>query len=189
MRVTDLRDLVRQTILDSGARGFVRFAPGGNALLVTDAPGRCADGGALLLREMERAGFSCWMDGVLGYILPGDALLGALCERKDDHTPVDWSDPLHPAQALANRLLREAKTALTEHGRALLMETARLLWQPQAQVMAGLDTIRARVAAMLREGERSGLFEAGALLANWCEDQAAQQPTRKGRRARPAKGE
>lgn len=171
MRVTDLRDLARDVMLESGGRGFVRFVPGGDALLVTDAPGRCADGGSLFLKGLENAGFSCWLDGALGYILPGDALLLSLCERKGGPVPGNWTSPLHPVCALANRFLREPCLELTRQGRALLLETARLLWRPQAQVLAGLGAIRARAAALLRTGDRSGMHEAGAMLANWCDEQ------------------
>ena len=54
---------------------------------------------------------------------------------------------------------------------ALIIETARLLWRPRTQVLAGLPALRARRAALLRERNPSGFAPAGALLANWCDEQ------------------
>ena len=45
-----------------------------------------------------------------------------------------------------------------------MLETLRLIWQPQACVLEGIDALRARAAVMLRVGDASGLHEAGAYL-------------------------
>ena len=50
-----------------------------------------------------------------------------------------------------------------------MLSTARLLWQPEDRVLAGLADIRALTAVRLREGNRNGFYQTGALLANWCE--------------------
>ena len=171
MNVTDLRNLARGALASCGARGFVRFAPEGGALLVTDAASRCADGGAALVRALAAAGFSCRTEGALLVLTPDDALLAALCAREDRTVPIDWNGPLHPAQALAARLLRADALPLTDGGRALVIEAARMLWRPPAQVLAGLPGLRARAAALLRERDTTGFAPAGALLANWCDEQ------------------
>lgn len=171
LSVTALRDLAREAMLHSGARGFMRFAREGDALLVTDAASRCADGGAALCDALWQAGFACCMQGGLLHIIPGDALLARLCARNAGDTRVAWDSPLHPAQAFANRLLREADAPLTQQGRRFILETARLCWQAQDQALAGLMPLRAQAARLLREKDRSGFAPAGRLLANWCEEQ------------------
>lgn len=171
LSVTALRDLAREAMLASGARGFMRFAAQGPALIATDAAARCEDGGAALCRALEAAGFVCRMQGALVHITPGDALLMRLCEGDGCICPIDWSSPLHPAQALAARLMREAELPLTQTGRALVLETARLCWQPQQKVLEGLLPLRAQIARMMREKERSGFALAGRLLANWTNEQ------------------
>lgn len=168
--MTGLRDLAREAMLACGARGFVRFAREGDALLVCDAASRCEDGGEALICALSAAGFSCRRAGTLLQIVPRDALILQLCAG--DALPfLDWNDPLHPAQALALRLMRETPAPLTPSGRALWMETARLLWQPKERVMAGLPLLRAMAAQRMREGDRNGFFEAGRLLGNWCCEQ------------------
>ena len=122
--MTGLRDLAREAMLACGARGFVRFAREGDALLVCDAASRCEDGGDALFAALSEAGFSCRMEGALLMITPGDALLARLCAG-DMPLYTDWDDPLHPAQALALRLVREAAAPLTPAGRMLVLETAR----------------------------------------------------------------
>lgn len=170
MSVTGLRDLAREAMLSSGARGFMRFALEGDALLVTDAAARCADGGAAMREALMAAGFTCQSDGRLTLITPTDALLERLCVG-EGYMRIDWDSPLHPAQALGVRLLREEYTPLDESGRRLVLETARLLWQPQDRVLAGLADIRAEVALRLRERNRNGFYQAGRLLCNWCQEQ------------------
>lgn len=66
---------------------------------------------------------------------------------------------------------------MSRSGRQLALEMLRLLWQDERRVLTGLDGIRARAAEMLREGDRSGMREAGACLAGWCKArvQAAKQ--------------
>ena len=62
---------------------------------------------------------------------------------------------------------------MTDAGRALCVETARLLWRSEAQVLAGRLPLRARVAALLRERDMTGFACAGALLANWCDERTS----------------
>lgn len=171
MNVTDLRNLAREALAACGARGFVRFVPEGGALLVTDAASRCADGGAALCGALAAAGFSCCGEGALLALTPDDALLAALCARTERTVRIDWDGPLHPAQALAAQLLRADALPFTDGGRTLVVETARLLWRPRPQVLAGLPALRAWRAALLRKRDASGFAPAGALLANWCDEQ------------------
>lgn len=168
MSVPALRDRARAAMLSCGARGFMRFAQEGEGLLVTDAASRCGDGGAALTAALEQAGFACTRDGGLVRITPGDALLERLCASGGE-LAIDWESPLHPAQALAARLMREAHTPLSGAGRALVLSAARLLWQPEDRVLAGLADIRALAAVRLRTQNRNGFYQTGALLANWCE--------------------
>ena len=171
MNVTDLRNLAREALAACWARGFVRIAPAGGALLVTDAASRCADGGTALRGALAAAGFACRGAGGLLALTPDDALLATLCARTERAVRIDWDGPLHPAQALAAQLLRADAMLLTDGGRALVVEMARLLWRPRPQVLAGLPALRARRAALLRERDASGFAPAGALLANWCDEQ------------------
>ena len=171
MNVTDLRNLARGALTSCGARGFVRFAPEGGALLVTDAALRCEDGGVALCDALSAAGFAYRAEGALLALTPDDALLAALCARERKTVPIDWDGPLHPVQSLASRLLRADALPLTDGGRALVIEAARLLWRPPAQVLVGLPGLRARAAALLRCHDTSGFAPAGALLANWCDEQ------------------
>lgn len=167
MTVTQLRDAAREAIAQGGGRGFVRFATAGEALLVTDAPRH----GAFDETPLCRAGFLCRAQGPLLALTPGDALLRELCARPNAQVQIDWETPLHPAQALAARLLRHAGVPLTDEGRQLIVETARLLWLPKERVLAALPGLQASVAAMLRRRAESGLLQTGALLANWCDEQ------------------
>lgn len=164
-----LRGVAREAMIGAGGRGFVRFLPAGEALLVTDAPRRCGDEAALarLISAMEAKGFACGVQDGLLTLTPGDALLDALA-RARAAAPVDWDDPLHPAQELAARWLRAARGPFTAAGRRLAIETLRLIWQPRARVLDGLDALRAQSAQMLRNRDRSGMAQAGALLADWC---------------------
>lgn len=170
LSVIALRDLAREAMLACGARGFMRFAQSCGGLLVTDAAARCEDGGAALWEELGARGFDCQSDGHLTRITPGDALIEQICTGHCD-VRIDWDSPLHPAQALAARLMREKHEPLEDDGRALVLNTARLLWQPQDKVLAGLEDVRATVAVRLREGNRNGFYQAGRLLSNWCQEQ------------------
>lgn len=173
MNVTLLRDRARGVLDEQGARGFVRFAAEG-PLLVTDAATRCADGGLALVDGLTRAGFACCDAGGLLGLTPDGALLAHLCARQTRSVAIDWDGPLHPAQALAARLLRAPDASpMTDAGRALCVETARLLWRSEAQVLAGLLPLRARVAALLRARDTTGFACAGALLANWCDERTS----------------
>jgi len=170
MNVTEMRNIARCVVMGCGARGFVRFDDRGDCLLVTDAALRCGDGGAALRAALHAAGFVCKSSGALLGINPGDALLERLCARERGIT-IDWESTLHPAQALAVRLMRSETEALTERGRAFVLRMARALWQPQGRVLAQMADIRAEAAVLLREGDRSGFAPAGRLLANWTDEQ------------------
>ena len=174
LSVTILRNLARDTVFASGARGFMRFAAEGDVLLLTDAALRCEDGGIALAKALETAGFVCEPAGALLGIIPGDALIARLCAREGG-VAIDWESPLHPAQALAARLMRSDSVEIpdmTARGRAFVLRTARMLWQPESRVLAQLSLLRAEAAALLREGDRSGLAPAGRLLANWTEERS-----------------
>ena len=119
---------------------------------------------------LGESGFVCQSDGGLLLITPGDALLERLCAGEDAPC-IDWDSPLHPAQALAARMMRERCTPLDHSGRRLVLLTARLLWQPRDKVLAGLQDIRALAAVCMREGNRNGFYQAGRLLCNWCQEQ------------------
>lgn len=170
LTVIGLRDLARETMFACGARGFMRFAREGDALLVTDAAARCLDGGEAMREALTLAGFRCWMEGALTLIAPGDALLARLCESAGE-LAINWDSPLHPVQAFAARLMREQHTPLDNSGRQLVLLTARLLWQPQDKVLSGLAELRALAATRLREHDRNGFYQVGRLLANWCLEQ------------------
>lgn len=166
--VTALRDAARAAILSAGGRGFVRFLSQGDALLISDAPRRGESGP--LIAELGEAGFDGVVREDLLYITPGETLLLELCARQPEGIDVDWNGPLFETMALCERLLGEAPMPLDEGAGQLLMETVRLLWQPEEKVLAGLPALRARIAVRLREGKRSGLHEAGRLLAGWLEE-------------------
>lgn len=164
-----LRDEARRALLGAGGRGFVRFLPEGEALLVSDAPRRCVspEEAERLTDAITRAGFVPeWRDGFL-LMTPTDERLRALAAAPLTAYAIDWDSPLHPAAALAARWRRERETALSESGRSLVIETLRLAWQMPERVLAGLPGLRARAARMLREGDRSGFAEAGAILNAW----------------------
>lgn len=156
-------------MLGGGGHGFVRFCAQGDALLVCDALRRCADDAAKrrLIAAMEDAGFACAARDGLLYLTPGETLLLALCAEQPETIALNWAQEDYAARALSARLLREAPALLDEGGQWLIIETARLLWQPKDRVAAGLPALRACVAVRLREGKRSGLHETGRLLAGW----------------------
>lgn len=165
-----LRDRAREAMLGAGGRGFMRFAPQGDALLATDAARRCLGGAALARLEEAflRAGFSAVEQDGLLLLTPQDALLEQGAEEAD-RAETDWANPEHPAQALAARWLACGKEALTPDGRRLIVDTLRLTGTPGLDVLDGLGALRAHAAVMLRKGDRSGMHIAGAILTNWCE--------------------
>lgn len=162
-----LRDAARSAMLHAGGRGFMRFLPDGEALLVTDAPARYGNV-PRLMAELEAAGFVCLPRKELLYLAPERRLLAAMAQGT--LIPViDWESRLHPAQELAVRLMRMPEAQWTEAGERLAIETLRLLWQPREHVLSGLPALRAMAAERLRNKEMSGMACAGALLAQWCE--------------------
>ncbi|MBR5288900.1 MAG: hypothetical protein IKU34_09995 [Clostridia bacterium] len=163
--VTALRSEAREAILCAGGRGFVRFLSEGDALLISDAPRR-SDADALIAALAVRGFDSCARDGLL-YITPGTQRLLTLCAAQPQEIIVNWDSARYDVQALCARLLGEAPLPLEGDGKRLVLETARLLWQPQDRVLAGLPALRAAVAVRLRERRRSGLHEAGRLLCGW----------------------
>jgi len=170
--VTALRDAAREAIFSAGGRGFVRFLSEGEALLLSDAPRRLKDEAQKerMIHALREAGFSCRIEGGLSYITPDGERLKALCDAQPKEICVDWESPLFEAQALCHRLLNAAPQALDEDAQRLVLETARLLWQPKDKVLMGLPALRAMIAARQRERKKSGLHEAGRLLCGWLEE-------------------
>lgn len=168
-----LRDAARAAMLDGHGRGFMRFLPEGHALLATDALRRCADEAACerLLKAVRAAGFACTARCGLLELNPGDAVLAGLSHGEGRTVHVDWESPLHPAQALAGRFLSEKPLPMTDAGRQLVLEALRLTWQGEDRLLSGLPLLRAQAAVMLRSGDRSGMREAGAILAEYCEQE------------------
>lgn len=164
-----LRDEARRALLGAGGRGFVRFLPEGEELLVSDAPRRCAapEEAARLTDALAWAGFASELQGGLLKLTPTDGRLRALAAAPPPEDAIDWDSPLHPAAALAARWRREEGKPLSDGGRALVVETLRLIWQPPERVLAGLPGLRARAARMLREKDRSGFRESAAILDVW----------------------
>ena len=162
-----LRDRARSALLASGGRGFVRF-PEQGALLVSDVLRRCEDEAAKqkLLDALSQEGFeSREQDGLL-LINPSDALLQSIdCAA----CGIDWDGALHGAQALARRWMAKERRALTGAGRQLVIDCLRMTWQDR--VANALRTLCAQAAVMQRSGDVSGFYEAGAVLADWCNTQ------------------
>lgn len=162
---TLLRARARETLLSSGARGFVRFLPPGGALLATDAIRRSE--ASVLQAALCAAGFDTQVRGGLLEMSPKDAMLRALAQEyaaRAAHAQIEWEHSAHEAQALGARWLRAPQMAYTPAGRQLLLETLRLLWRGMEKGSAGLDALRARAAVMQRTGDRSGMHEAGIFL-------------------------
>ena len=167
MTAPEMRALARETVLACGGRGFMRFADGGDALLVCDAARRCTEEEAARMADALAAqGFLVRMEDGLMLIAPGDELIGKITAKPRQ---VRWDAPEASLQALAERLLGVPKMPLTAAGRALVNESLRLTGRPGEDVLAGLDAIRAQAAVMLRSGDRSGMHEAGAILSIWCD--------------------
>lgn len=170
MNARIMRQLARDTLIASGGRGFMRFLPAGGELFVSDAPRH----GTVKNDALEAAGFLCREQEGLLYITPGDGLL-RFCGENVQKEPVQWDADDMPMRALAARFLREESLPLTDGGRQMILETLRLLWQDDRRVAAGLCGLRARAAVLLRNGDRSGLFEAGALLEDWILERSREQ--------------
>lgn len=163
-----LRTKAREAMMKCGGRGFMRFAPQGKLLLITDAPRRAEDGGVQLVDALQAEGFVCALEDGMLSLAPQDELIRALV-RDIALQEICWQSRLHPAQALALRWAGQAQLPLTEIGRQLITDTLRLTGQPGISVMDGLAALRAHAAAMLRAGDRSGMYEAGRILMQWCE--------------------
>ena len=170
-RVTalSLRTAARETMIAAGGRGFMRFLPPGGALLATDAVRRCESDAQkkAMIDALDASGFDCHdKDGLLT-LTPTDELLGEIvCGEGYE---IDWASPMHRAQALGVGWARRKKKALTQDGRQLILEALRLGWQTPKQTKDGLDALRVRAAVMLRRGDDSGFYEAGAVLLDWCD--------------------
>ena len=164
-----LRDRARDAMLDCGGRGFMRFAPPGGALLITDALRRCTDDlqAKRLTGALKSAGFACSAEGGMLLLTPRDELLRCGADALPQQ---DESLPLYEIRMLAVRWMKSRPQALTASGRQLVLETLRLLWQPKDKVLFGLDALRAQAAALLREKDTSGLHEAGCILYDWCRE-------------------
>ena len=163
-----LRVKAREAMIKSGGRGFMRFAPQGKMLLITDAPRREQDAGVQLADVLRAEGFACTLEDGMLSLAPQDELVLALV-RDIALQEICWQSQLHPAQALALRWAGQAQLPLTENGRQLITDTLRLTGQPGICVMDGLAALRAHTAVMLRAGDRSGMYEAGRILMQWCE--------------------
>ena len=166
--VTTLRDAARAAIFSSGGRGFVRFLSQGDALLISDAPRRGESGP--LIAALCEAGFDSALEDGLLLIMPTEARLLALCAQQPEEIRVEWESTLFEKMALCERLLGEPPMPLDHGALRLMIETARLLWQPKDKVIVGLCAIRAMIAVRLREGKRSGLYETGRLLCGWLKE-------------------
>lgn len=170
MTVTELRALARGAVFEAGVQGFVRFLPEGDAaLLVTDALRNCAGAEQTdrLIDALAAQGFACEARGSLLVLTPGDALLASLAQGAALPDGWDWDGELAALPALADRWLRAPDAPMGEAGRRLAIETARLIWKPRAQVLQGLDALRARAAVMQRCGDYGGLRLCGGMLAAW----------------------
>lgn len=163
-----MRDMARAAMLQSGGRGFVRFADHG-ALLVCDALRRCKDASESerLLGAMAQAGFDCAQQDGLLYLTPADALLGQIIYTGTGE--MDWDVPLCGVRALGYRLMKKARVPLTDAGRELVVSSLKMTWQDRAA--DGLTALCAQAAVMQRNKDTSGFYEAGAVLAAWCDMQ------------------
>lgn len=173
-RVTaiSLRSAAREVMLAAGGRGFVRF-PESGALLVSDAIRRCEDDAAKqrLIDALAQAGFACTEQGGLLMINPSDALLEGIAYH--GRLAVDWDGSLCDLQALARRWLGRQNQPLTPAGRRLIIDALRLTWHDRWA--DGLTQLRAQAAVMQRCGDVSGFYQAGAVLAHWCDEQGGKR--------------
>ena len=163
-----LRDMARTAMLQAGGRGFMRFADRG-ALLVCDALRRCADEPARerLLSAMAQAGFDCMQQDGLLYLTPADGLIGRIAY--DGIPEMDWEAPLCGVRAVGCRWMKKPRVPLTDAGRALVVSSLKMTWQDRAA--DGLAALCAQAAVMQRDRDTSGFYEAGAVLAAWCDMQ------------------
>ena len=163
-----LRDKARNALLVAGGRGFVRF-PESGALLVSDVIRRCESDAAKerLTDALSQAGFdSNEQDGLL-MISPRNELLEAI--SYDGDVSINWDGVLCDVQSLAARGLAKEKQHLNPAGRQLVMDALRLTWRNR--MTDALVQLRAQAAVMQREGDVSGFWESGAVLALWCDRQ------------------
>lgn len=174
MTALEMRTLARETVFACGGRGFMRFADS-SALLVCDAARRCTGEGEIrrLISALEAKGFSVLLSDGLLMISPGEAMLNGI--TIPGAPEILWDSPLFAAQALAARLLKAPELPLGDAGRALAIEVLRLTGRPGEDVLSGLGALRERAAVMLRDGDRSGMRLAGAILAGWCEEQKKEE--------------
>lgn len=168
-----LRAAAREAIFSAGGRGFVRFGPPGGCLLVSDA-GRRAETTEPMEAALRAAGFVCEAKAGMLLIDPADELLSGI-RAETGNAPTDWEGGLYPAHALADRWLRQEKRGLTPEGRQMILETLRLLWQPEENVISGLAALRIRAAVMMRTHDTSGLYESGALLSGRCRELSKEE--------------
>ncbi|MDO4741708.1 MAG: hypothetical protein Q4A66_13655 [Eubacteriales bacterium] len=162
MAAVTLRTMAREAMLAGGGRGFMRFAPPGDALLVTDALRRCKSEAdrARVTAALEQAGFFCREAEGLLYLTPQDALLCGALAPSD--AAIDWESGSFAEAAFAARLMRCPAQPMTPAGRRLAMDALRLTGMPGREIR--IDALRAQAAVMLRSGDRSGMHEAGAAL-------------------------
>ena len=173
-RVTavSLRDKARGAMMAAGGRGFMRF-PESGALLVSDAVRRCGsdEAKAALVAAMAQAGFDCREQDGLLMLRPQAAVLESIAY--EDGFSINWESTLWQTQALAVRWLKCDKQPLSPAGQQMVIDTLRLTWQDR--MADDWMVLRAQAAVMQREGDTSGLYQAGAVLANWCDRQEGKR--------------
>ena len=169
LSAAELRDEARGDMLACGLKGFVRIAAGGGPLLVTDALRRADDGQrrALCALYAQNDWDTVEKQGLL-WMTPGLKKQRVLAYEAEElargYKVTDWDAPLAYAGALAVRmLLCPAQPEWTAAGCQLIVETLRL---PQPlKTWEEANCLRPRLAEMLRHHDRSGMHEAGAILA------------------------
>ena len=138
------------------------------SLTGTDVFGSACREWGLPARMLKEAGFYARKENGLLYISPDNTRLHKLAGEWEDGAAdfdLEGWDNLTPVRALAARLLRcSALKEWTPAGRQLLLETLRLS-DPSCTGWPAADSLRAGIAEMLRLHDRSGMHEAGALLA------------------------
>ncbi|MCR4707958.1 MAG: hypothetical protein K5746_08425 [Clostridiales bacterium] len=175
LSAADLRNVLRARLFVLGLRGFVRIAPPGGELLVTDAFRHTGDldGWDSSSFEEEKGqlrsvGFVVKKEHGLVYCSPDEGWL--------DRLQGDWGRMLTSfqscrqvellvARSLAERLLRcDPVKKPSEAGRQLILEALRLP-NPEPAGWSAVDALRPQIATMLRQHDRSGMRETGMLLA------------------------
>lgn len=164
-----IRDEVRRLFQAAALSGFVRIAPAGEALLVSDvirraSPAHRADCEALL----QDRGFTWQERAGLLYFSPAAGQLQKLAGKLDvsafERRMREKAVPCE-ADALAERLLRcPPQTAWSLEGTQLLLEALRLP-APTAKGWPETDMLRPGLALMLRRHDRSAMHETGRVLA------------------------